>query len=200
MGSGGLRRSLEPHLEPPATVDESVGRGEAEAAEHRAALPVLVGVDDAPTRRLGPPDQPTGAPRGDDHRTVCARVQGEHSLLGPRPGERVVALTGDGGLTMCLGELETIVRLGLSITVVVFNDSALSLIEVKQLEGHGGPAAVKYAPTDFATIAQGFGMRAVSATTAAQVTAAMRDASGPTLVDAHIDPASYRDLIRITRG
>ena len=45
--------------------------------------------------------------------------------------------------------------------MVVFNDAALSLIAIKQsTEGHGGPAAVSYARTDFAAVAAGFGIRA----------------------------------------
>ena len=36
-----------------------------------------------------------------------------------RPGTRVVCFTGDGGLGMCLGEMETLRRSGLPVTVVV---------------------------------------------------------------------------------
>src|SRR5262249_51206848 len=45
---------------------------------------------------------------------------------------RVVALTGDGGLLMCLGELQTAARERLPIVVIVFADASLSLIDVKQ--------------------------------------------------------------------
>ena len=75
-----------------------------------------------------------------------------------RPGRRVVCFTGDGGLGMALAELETVSRLGAPIVVVVFNDSALSLIEIKQRPGgHGGENAVRYRPTDFAALAQSSG-------------------------------------------
>ena len=49
-----------------------------------------------------------------------------------RPGLPVVCMVGDGGLAMTLAELETMARLQLPVTVVVFDDAALSLIEVKQ--------------------------------------------------------------------
>lgn len=118
-----------------------------------------------------------------------------------RPGEPVVALTGDGGLGMCLAELETIVRLDLPITVVVFNDAALSLIEIKQRDGHGGPGAVKYRRSDFAAIAAGMGMRSITAATAEEVAAGFGSADGgPLLIDAQVDPASYPGLIHVTRG
>ncbi|MEM7096303.1 MAG: thiamine pyrophosphate-binding protein [Actinomycetota bacterium] len=118
-----------------------------------------------------------------------------------RPGEPVLALTGDGGLGMCLAELETIVRQRLPITTVVFNDAALSLIEIKQHDGHGGSAAVRYAPTDFAAIAAGVGMPSILVEETSEVLGALSVADGgPLLVDARIDPSAYGDLIRITRG
>ena len=42
------------------------------------------------------------------------------------PARPVIAMTGDGGLHMCLAELATAARLGCRIVVVVFNDSRLS--------------------------------------------------------------------------
>ena len=118
-----------------------------------------------------------------------------------RPGEPVLALTGDGGLGMCLGELETIARLDLPITVVVFNDAALSLIEIKQHDDHGGRGAVRFAPTDFAAVAAGMGLSTVVASDPDAVASAVATSNaGPLLIDARIDPAAYRDLIRITRG
>ncbi len=49
---------------------------------------------------------------------------------------------------MALAELETVSRLQLAIVVIVFNDSALSLIRIKQApHGHGGDAAVHYRDT-----------------------------------------------------
>ncbi|MGE3664860.1 MAG: thiamine pyrophosphate-binding protein [Pseudonocardia sp.] len=118
-----------------------------------------------------------------------------------RPGERVVCLTGDGGLGMVLAELETIARLDLPVTVVVFDDAALTLIELKQSAGQGGSAAVRYRGVDFAALARATGVPAATAGTADEVTAALRASGpGPFLLDARIDPASYRHLIRVTRG
>src|SRR5262249_25453807 len=44
----------------------------------------------------------------------------------------IVALTGDGGLLMCVGELATAAREQLRVVTIVFNDGSLSLIAVKQ--------------------------------------------------------------------
>ena len=49
----------------------------------------------------------------------------------------VVCLIGDGGLGMCLAELETAARLGRDLRVVVFDDATLTLIAIKQGAGAG---------------------------------------------------------------
>src|SRR5690606_33613961 len=60
------------------------------------------------------------------------------------PDRPVVAFTGDGGLAMCMGELATAAQYGCNITVVVFNDSALSLIGVKQARSGYDPIGVRF--------------------------------------------------------
>ncbi len=118
-----------------------------------------------------------------------------------RPGRPVVALVGDGGLGMTMAELETIGRLDLPVTVVVFNDAALSLIEIKQNDRHGGHDAVRYSETDFAAIARASGIGGVIVRSADELRKALDgDWQRPRLIDARIDPSSYRDLIAATRG
>ncbi len=117
------------------------------------------------------------------------------------PDRPVLALCGDGGLSMTMAELETIARLDLPITVVVFNDSALSLIAVKQQPGHGGDAAIRYRPTDFATIGRASGLEGFVADHADDVRRLMSEPwIKPRLIDARIDPTDYRHLISATRG
>ena len=89
------------------------------------------------------------------------------------PGRPVVCMVGDGGLAMTLAELETLARLQLPVTVVVFDDAALSLIEVKQKPGQGGSAAVRFAPVDYAQVASAMGLDSVVVSTAAEAAAAL---------------------------
>jgi acetolactate synthase I/II/III large subunit len=121
-----------------------------------------------------------------------------------RPGQPVVCFTGDGGLGMTLAELETMARLRLPVTVVVFNDSSLSLIAAKQAPaGHGGAEAVTYRPTDFAAIAGGWGVGAQRVGDVAGYRRAFADAvtsGGPALLDVTVDPSSYGAVLDAIRG
>jgi len=121
-----------------------------------------------------------------------------------RPGRPVIAFTGDGGLGMALMELETAVRLRLKIVVIVFNDAELSLIKIKQLpDGQGGGEATGYTRTSFAAVATAMGAAAACAASQEQLAKALTAAlerEGPTLIDAHVDPAGYPAILDLTRG
>jgi acetolactate synthase-1/2/3 large subunit len=118
-------------------------------------------------------------------------------------GRRVVCFTGDGGLGMALAELETLARLRLPVTVVVFDDAALSLIEVKQGEGQGGKRAVRFAPIDFGAVARGLGCEATRVATLEELRGALAVAAaaeGPYLIDAVVDASRYREVVDAVRG
>jgi acetolactate synthase-1/2/3 large subunit len=118
-----------------------------------------------------------------------------------RPARPVLCLVGDGGLGMTLAELETVARLRLPVTTIVFNDAALSLIEIKQQPDQGGAAAVRYGPVDFAEVARGFGLESAVATSRRDLERALSGSwSRPRLIDARIDPAAYRHALAVTRG
>jgi acetolactate synthase-1/2/3 large subunit len=90
------------------------------------------------------------------------------------PGRPVVAFVGDGGLDMVLGELATARDLAVSITVVVFDDSSLSLIEKKQ-RGRGLPRqAVNFGKTDYPAVARALGCTGFLATSRDELTRALR--------------------------
>lgn len=118
------------------------------------------------------------------------------------PSRPVVALTGDGGLLMCLGELATLARENLDIRVVVFDDRSLSLIRLKQ-EQRGTPAGVDLGPVDWAGIASSFGIRAWCAATVSELRSVLAEADGqrgPSLVALRIETSDYTDVLTAIRG
>jgi thiamine pyrophosphate-dependent acetolactate synthase large subunit-like protein len=79
-----------------------------------------------------------------------------------RPDRLPVAALGDGGLLMGASELETVVRLGLPMVVVVYDDEAYGA-EVHHFGPHGAPLdTVRFPETDLAAIARGFGFEGVT--------------------------------------
>jgi len=120
------------------------------------------------------------------------------------PGTRVICFTGDGGLGMALAELETLARRWLDVVVVVFDDSLLSLIAAKQApQGHGGEQAVQYLRTDFAAAANGLGVHGTMVDDIVgfrSEMAAALERSGPTLIDAVVDPTAYAAVLDAIRG
>ncbi|MFK5689183.1 thiamine pyrophosphate-binding protein [Ornithinimicrobium sp. LYQ92] len=98
-----------------------------------------------------------------------------------RPDRLPVAALGDGGALMGASELETVVRLGLPMLVVVYDDEGYGA-EVHHF-GPGGHdlSTVRFPATDIAAIGRGYGMEAVTVTSPEDLQP-VRDwvASGPT--------------------
>jgi acetolactate synthase-1/2/3 large subunit len=85
----------------------------------------------------------------------------------------------------------------------VFDDQALSLIEVKQEQRGIAGAFMRYAGPDFPALARAFGLRAWIAKdeeTFRNALVAAQAAPGPTLIDARIDASGYRRTLEIVRG
>jgi len=79
-----------------------------------------------------------------------------------QPGRLPVAALGDGGALMGIAELETVVRLGLPMVVIVYNDAAYGA-ELHHFSSGGHPLdTVVFPDTDFAAIGRGFGCDAVT--------------------------------------
>ena len=119
------------------------------------------------------------------------------------PDRGAIAMTGDGGLMMCLGELKTAAQTGANITVLVFNDARLSLIDIKREDRQMPDMGLSWTPPDFAVVARGFGFEAWRVDTAAGLDNALQQAasgSGPRLIDIRIDASGYRDQMRALRG
>ena len=103
------------------------------------------------------------------------------------PGRAVLALAGDFGLQFTLGELMTAVEAGLSLPVVVWNNSALGQIRDDMIAAGIPPTDVVARNPDFVALARACGAGAVRAENAAALTEAVHGALAapvPTLIEA----------------
>jgi acetolactate synthase-1/2/3 large subunit len=115
----------------------------------------------------------------------------------------IVALTGDGGLLMCLGELLTAARERLRIITIVFSDASLSLIEIKQQARRLDAAGVALGDIRWPALAGSLGMPGVVADTEEALGRAVEQAHeyrGPSLIEARIDRSNYGETLRVIRG
>jgi acetolactate synthase-1/2/3 large subunit len=74
-----------------------------------------------------------------------------------RPNRKIVAMCGDAGFLMNVQEIETAVRLRLPIIIVVWCDSDLGMISLKQIDEFGKNAFTKFSNPDFVKLAESFG-------------------------------------------
>jgi acetolactate synthase I/II/III large subunit len=77
------------------------------------------------------------------------------------PTAPVICLTGDGGALMNISELETAKRLGLSLIIIVLNNSTLKLEEQMMKEKFGNSFGADFGNPDFVRLAESFGVKGV---------------------------------------
>ncbi len=108
-----------------------------------------------------------------------------------RPDRLTVAVLGDGGALMGASELETVVRLGLPLLVVVYNDAAYGA-EVHHFGPDGEPVdLVRFPDVDLAALARGAGAEGVTVRRVADLEPVgrwLREPRRPLLVDAKVVP------------
>ena len=109
-----------------------------------------------------------------------------------RPDSKIVALMGDGSFGFNAGELETVVRLDLPITLVVVSNAVFGWIKAGQKHGFDERYySVDFGRTDHARVAEAYGLKAWRVEDPRTLDAALRKAiatDGPTLVDVVAQP------------
>ena len=106
------------------------------------------------------------------------------------PERKVMAICGDGGFMMNSQEMETSVRLGLNLTVLILRDDAYGMIRWKQANMGFADFGLTYGNPDFVAYAEAYGAsghRAESSEHLRQLLAMCRDAGGVHLIDCPVD-------------
>jgi acetolactate synthase-1/2/3 large subunit len=148
-------------------------------------------------------EQPFGVLKSNGLSTMGYALPAAIASVLQEPDRPVVAITGDGGLMMCLSELATAAARECPIVVVVLNDAALSLIDIKQQAERHGSRSLRYPRVDFAATARALGCRAWQIGADALLSPVLSDAfatKGPALIDIAIDPSGYGDQLKALRG
>ncbi|MDE1150875.1 MAG: thiamine pyrophosphate-binding protein [Azospirillaceae bacterium] len=109
-----------------------------------------------------------------------------------RPDAKVVAVMGDGSFGFTVGELETIVRKQVPLTMIVLSNASFGWIKASQKTGYGERYfSVDFDRTDHALVAQAYGIMSWTVRDPAELDGVVRKAlafDGPTLIDVIAQP------------
>jgi pyruvate dehydrogenase (quinone) len=106
------------------------------------------------------------------------------------PKRQVIALSGDGGVAMLLGDLLTLRQAKLPVKVVVFKNDSLGFVELEMKAAGFLDFATELVNPDFAKIAEAAGMLGLKATLPEEVRPALQQAlahDGPALVEVAVN-------------
>ncbi len=129
------------------------------------------------------------------------------------PDRPVVALTGDGGFNMVLGEIETARRMGLNPTIIVVNNAASGYVKALQhlMYGQDAYQSSDLAETDYAKVADAMGCLGIRVEAPDALAAALRQALAetgrPTVLDVVVTrdpgkmlPAADSRAVKVKKG
>jgi pyruvate dehydrogenase (quinone) len=108
------------------------------------------------------------------------------------PGRQVVCIVGDGGFTMLMGEVATLVKYKLPVKVIIIKNNVLGMIKWEQMAFEGNPQfGVELQPIDFAAFARACGAGGFTIEKPEEAESVLREAlayDGPAVVQAVVDP------------
>lgn len=102
------------------------------------------------------------------------------------PGRQIVTLSGDGGLSMLMGDLITLIQSSLPVKLVVFNNSSLNFVELEMKAAGIVTFGTGLDNPNFADVANALGIKGFRVERSADLHESLKDAfehDGPALVD-----------------
>lgn len=114
------------------------------------------------------------------------------------PDRAVVAVTGDGGFMMNSQEIETAVRLGVAIVILIWNDGGYGLIDWKQMNHFKRASHVRFGNPDFVKYAESFGAKGYRIERTEDLMPTLKKAIADrtlTIIDCPVD---YRENLKLT--
>ena len=114
------------------------------------------------------------------------------------PNKRVLAVCGDGGFMMNSQEIETSIRLGLDLVVLILNDAAYGMIRWKQDHMGFPDYGLSFSNPDFVAYAESYGASGHRVETADELTRTLNwafDAGGVHIVDLPVDYSENKKVL-----
>lgn len=117
------------------------------------------------------------------------------------PDRKVLAVCGDGGFMMTAQELETAVRLGINLTILILNDQALGMIKWKQEDMGFDDYGLDFSNPDFVKYAESFGAKGYRVTDFDNFVKTLSDcinsSEGVHLIDCPVDYSLNHEILNV---
>jgi acetolactate synthase-1/2/3 large subunit len=113
------------------------------------------------------------------------------------PERRVMAVCGDGGFMMNSQELETAIRLGINLTVLIVEDGAYGMIRWKQQTDGFEDFGMSFGNPDFVAYAAAYGAKGVRVSSAEALAPTLTDAVNAGGVNVVVVPIDYSENLRV---
>ncbi len=115
-----------------------------------------------------------------------------------KPDKKAVAVSGDAGFMMNNQEIETALRLGLDLVVLIFTDSKYGLIEWHQNRHFGRATGIEFTNPDFVKFAESFGARGYRVARTEDLLPTLETALGDGTVSIIDCPVDYSENMKLT--
>ena len=108
------------------------------------------------------------------------------------PGRQVVGIVGDGGFTMLMGEVATLVKYKLPVKIIIIKNNALGEIKWEQIAMNANPEfGTDLQPIDFAKYAEAAGAKGYTIEDPGEAESTLKEAlkhDGPAIIQCVVDP------------
>jgi pyruvate dehydrogenase (quinone) len=125
------------------------------------------------------------------HGTMATALSGSLGIKKAAPERQVIALCGDGGLSMLLGELLTTIQEDIPVKIVVYDNSKLGFVEIEQMAEGMLDTFTRMKNPDFGMVAQVIGLWGKTVSKASELEAAIDEwlsQPGPALLNVRVNP------------
>ncbi len=123
-----------------------------------------------------------------NHGSMANALSQAIGAQGAAPDRQVVAMCGDGGFSMLMGDILSVSQLNLPLKIFVFHNKSLGFVALEMKAGGYLSDSTDLSSPDFAKIAEAAGIKGITVRNPKDLDSAMDDAfatPGPVLVDVH---------------
>jgi pyruvate dehydrogenase (quinone) len=125
------------------------------------------------------------------HGTMATALASSFGLKKAAPERQVIALCGDGGLTMLFGELLTTIQEEIPVKIVVYDNSKLGFVEIEQMSEGMLDTFTRMKNPDFGKVAEAIGLWGKTVNKASELESAIDEwlaQPGPALLNVRVNP------------